>query len=409
MGSVWEATQLAVQRPVALKILTLERGGTDSRRTRRFLREAAAGARVQHPGIVMVYGAGEDAGYHYIAQELVGNGRSLRHRLDGVQSTRALGGRYFLETAKIVRGVAEALAAAHNAGVVHRDIKPSNILLDAGERPKVADFGIAMLASSTTITCAGDRMGTPMFMSPEQLEGSPDIDPRTDVYSLGATLYEALTLCRPFGGGLLQIAHGLKCVDPLDPLRVRPEVPSELASICLQAMRGDPAERYPTMAAFAQALDGFLGGAAGSMPRPKEVPAPSAPVGRRRTLKLAVAAALLLAAGSRPRRARAGEPVQVPALTHLEAGARASDEVYVHVAYRGARLAPDRSVWVDAWLDGSSGMEPDHRERVGERTEDELWFVVRGRAGREVSVRLVVRDASGAAVSEGRIHRFVLS
>jgi hypothetical protein len=194
VGTVWEAEQLSLGRRVALKLLApqLSLAPED---VERFRREAAAGGRLSHPGIVAVHEIGECDGTHYIAQELVERSCSLADFLAGVQAEDELPEGYYRAVARLFAKVADALQVAHDAGVVHREIKPANILITEDDEPKVADLGLAKINDDLVLTRTGQLAGTPFYMRPEQaLSQRSGLDHRTDVFCLGATLYEALTL-----------------------------------------------------------------------------------------------------------------------------------------------------------------------------------------------------------------------
>lgn len=257
MGSVWEAEQTTLGRRVALKLL---RPGRESALAiERLLVEARAAGRADHPGLVAVFAAGEADGHHYIAQQLVGEGRSLVDLIDELRDEPLLGTDDYRKLAVFFRDVARAVHAAHEAGVLHRDLKPQNILLGADERPRVSDFGLAHLDEGGDAARPG-LVGTYAYMSPEQVEdGETEIDRRTDVFGLGAVLYEALTQRRAFDGDTAeQILRQVREIDPPDPRVIRSRVPEDLALICQTAMEKSRAKRYASMAAFADDLQRFL-------------------------------------------------------------------------------------------------------------------------------------------------------
>ncbi|HTN86276.1 MAG TPA: serine/threonine-protein kinase, partial [Sorangium sp.] len=197
MGVVYRARQLSLDRFVALKVI-LAGKHAGKRQLTRFRVEARALASLSHPNIVQIYDVGEAEGVPYFALELV-EGETLERRLDrGAWSVR--------EAARLVRTLAEAMAAAHQRGIVHRDLKPSNVLLARDGSPKISDFGVAKrLEGGAGETQTGDLIGTPLYMAPEQAQGrSADIGPAADVYSLGAILYELLAGRPPVvGNGLV--------------------------------------------------------------------------------------------------------------------------------------------------------------------------------------------------------------
>jgi formylglycine-generating enzyme required for sulfatase activity/serine/threonine protein kinase len=261
MGIVYEAEQISLKRRVALKVLSTQYG-LSQEAVQKFQREAEAGGRQSHPGIVSVIAVGEDEGFHYIAQELVEGGRTLADELEelGKKDDPPMG--YFRQMAKQIVEVAEALAHAHSSGVIHRDIKPSNILLTKEGSCKVSDFGLAKVEDALALSRAGDLAGTPYYMSPEQVRGGRGgIDARTDIYSLGVTLYEMLTFRKPFEGETsYEVLKKIPVSDPMDPQKAHSRVPRDLAVICLKAMEKEPSKRYPTMREFAEDLRLFLSG-----------------------------------------------------------------------------------------------------------------------------------------------------
>jgi eukaryotic-like serine/threonine-protein kinase len=258
MGVVWQAEQQTLQREVALKVLYPYLGLAD-RWLKRFELEAQVGGRLSHPGVVQVYAIGEAEGQHFIAQELVPGGRTLAHWFADLAEGDALPSGYFQTLAEVFLCIAEGLVAAHAAGVIHRDVKPGNILLE-GEMPKIADFGLAWSAESSGLSMTGETLGTPYYMSPEQVRGSRErIDPRTDVYSLGATLYEGLVFRPPFSGDTRdQVMGKILHQEAEDPRKLRSKVPRDLAVICMKSMEKAPNHRFASMQEFAADLRRYL-------------------------------------------------------------------------------------------------------------------------------------------------------
>ena len=209
-----------------------------------------------------IHAVGKHEGVHYIAQELVPGGRSLVDWLDDRRKGGELPRGYFREVAGIMIQVAEALEHTHASGVIHRDVKPSNILMTPEGRAKVTDFGLARVEDALALSRTGDFSGTPFYMSPEQAASRRiGIDHRTDIFSLGVTLYEMLTLERPFQGETSQeVLRKILLHDPRDPRKANPCVPRDLAVICLKAMEKRPEERYGSMREFADDLGRFLSG-----------------------------------------------------------------------------------------------------------------------------------------------------
>ena len=261
MATVYEAEQVSLNRRVAVKVLSPHLRDT-WRSVERFRREARAASRQSHPGVVAIYSVGEESGFHYIAQELVEGGKTLG---DELASRRRAEDRGFshealrLDIERIVL-VAAALQHVHESGVIHRDVKPSNILLDSDGRPKVSDFGLARLEEALELSRTGDFAGTPYYMSPEQVKRRRrEIDRRTDVFSLGVTLYEMLTLVRPFDGETSrEVFQRIITREPQDPRELEPHVPRDLGVICMKAMEKQPRHRYPTMQAMEDDLRRYL-------------------------------------------------------------------------------------------------------------------------------------------------------
>lgn len=256
MGEVWEARQLTMDRRVALKLLptTLSQ---DPKAVLRFHREAQAGALLTHRNIAAVYSAGMADGRLFIAQEFV-PGKSLAEWIQSIPRDGRLPKKHFTEVARIVHRIALALEYAHGEGIVHRDVKPQNILLTLGPEPKLVDFGLAQIDDDFVLSESGEIAGTYAYMSPEQARArSAEVDHRTDVFSLGATLYELLTLDRPFqGDSVYEIADKILHEAPRHPRERRPEVPEALAEACLAALEKEKNDRYPTMLSFAARISG---------------------------------------------------------------------------------------------------------------------------------------------------------
>ena len=276
MGVVYEATQLSLGRRVALKVLPFA-AALDAKQLQRFRTESHAAAQLHHPGIVPVYAVGCERGTHYYAMQLI-DGQPLDATLrdavggDPAASTLAPGSPTRPATsaerrathavaARIACRVAEALDYAHEAGVVHRDIKPGNLLLDGAGRVWVTDFGLAQLTTEAGgLTRTGDVFGTLRYMSPEQASGRRgDVDHRTDIYSLGATLYELLTRRPIFPASDRQVLlHQILHEEPTPLRSLDRHLPGELETIVLKATAKLPAERYATAGDFAADLRRYL-------------------------------------------------------------------------------------------------------------------------------------------------------
>ncbi|HEX5010573.1 MAG TPA: serine/threonine-protein kinase [Planctomycetota bacterium] len=255
MGSVWEAEQVSLGRRVALKLLRPGRGAP-----RLLVREARVAGRLDHPGLVPVHAVGAADGTPYIAQQLVGDGFTLADFLDRVRRLDRPPPDHDRRVARLVADVADAVHAAHEAGVMHRDLKPQNILIDDEDRPRVTDFGLAHEAAEDEDIARPGLVGTLAYMSPEQAGGRElEIDRRSDVFSLGAVLWEALTLRRAFDGDSAQeVLWAVLHDDPPDPRRIRPRVPRDLAAICTKSLRKARDQRYGTMRELAEDLRRFL-------------------------------------------------------------------------------------------------------------------------------------------------------
>ena len=254
MGVVYRARQVGLNRDVALKmILAGAHAGPDERA--RFRIEAEAVARLQHPNIVQVYEVGEWERHPFLSLELV-QGGSLERKLDGVPQPPR-------EAAGLVEILAHALHHVHGHGILHRDLKPSNILLTSEGVPKITDFGLAkLLDSDSGQTPTEAFIGTPGYMAPEQASGhSRLISIRSDVYALGAILYESLTGRPPFRAETPMDTIRLVLVqEPVPPSRLQPKVGRDLETICLKCLEKEPSQRYPNAGALADDLGRFLAG-----------------------------------------------------------------------------------------------------------------------------------------------------
>jgi len=306
MGIIYEARQLSLKRTVALKVL-IPLPGFNARGIERFHREAEAAAMLQHPRIIPIYATGEDQGLHFYAMELVA-GPSLDQLLKrGEEDSAAIaptarqllsGGReYFSQIAGLLGDAALALHHAHEHGVIHRDVKPSNLLLAADGRLCVGDFGLARVDDAPGLTLSSEIVGSPAYMSPEQVTGRSVPDRRTDVYSLGATLYECLASRPPFAGARRdEVLVKIVSDSPLAPRHWNPAVPGDLETICLKAMEKDPDRRYQTAAEFAHDLHSFAAGQSITARRPGPMQR-IATRARNRPAVAALAAVVLAAAG----------------------------------------------------------------------------------------------------------------
>ncbi len=242
MGAVYKAWHPGLRTHCALKVL-LAGADASEEDVHRFRREAHALARLHHPGIVAVYDVGEEDGRTFLAMEFV-PGRTLagvlaEGREQGMEPRAAVG---------LLRQMAEALEAAHQAGVLHRDLKPANVLIDAAGRAKLMDFGLAKLeeGEGSVATRTGELIGTPAYMSPEHVErGMTEVDPQSDVYQLGAILYEMLTGRCPYeGSSVTEVMLRVAQQEPVAPRRLRPALDRDAETICLKAMAREKSRRY---------------------------------------------------------------------------------------------------------------------------------------------------------------------
>jgi serine/threonine-protein kinase len=254
MGIVFKARQRKLNRVVAIKMI-LAGQFADKADVERFYTEAEAAAAISHPNIVRIYEIGEVQGQHFFSMEYI-EGHSLSElvRENPLAPRRA---------AEFVRTIAETMQFAHEKGILHRDLKPSNVLVDAQQRPLITDFGLAKhQENESQLTVSGAVIGTPSYMPPEQAEGKGSlIGPRSDIYSLGAILYELVAGRPPFrAASPFETIRQVIQDEPLSPRLVNPGVPRDLETICLKCLQKDPARRYDTSQLLADELGRFLRG-----------------------------------------------------------------------------------------------------------------------------------------------------
>ncbi len=269
MGLVYDGLDPTLQRRVAIKTIltaTLDEA-TAKHYAMRFMREVRAVARINHPNIVQVYDYGTEQGLAYIVMEYI-EGKELKDCLDG-------GERFSLkQVLAMMRELLDALEFAHEAGVIHRDIKPANVMLDAARHVKLTDFGVARItdpdADTGEATRAGAMIGTPSYMSPEQIQGQP-IDRRTDVFSAGVLFYQLLTGRKPFEGTGWALARKIVQEDPVPPSQLV-QIPPDIDRVVARALAKSLDYRYPTARAFAEALQRVAEG------KPPEDPDQTVPV-----------------------------------------------------------------------------------------------------------------------------------
>ncbi|MFT5051382.1 MAG: serine/threonine protein kinase/formylglycine-generating enzyme required for sulfatase activity [Chlamydiales bacterium] len=402
MGQVWEAEQVSLRRTVALKFIRPDR--LSEKQHSYFEREARAGGRLSHPGIVAVHGFGESDGIAWIAMELVEGCWTLRDFLDDAMKSERLPDTYDESVARFIARLAEALEAAHRSGVIHRDLKPQNILITSEELPKITDFGLARITDELGLSQTGDLAGTYYYMSPEQVAAKRmGIDHRTDIFSLGVVFYEMLTLRRPFEGDTTQqVAHKIVVTDPTDVRAIRSRVPRDLVVICGKSLEKDPDRRYATAAELALDLKRHLNNEP-IQARPPTVLDRSMKWGRRNPTRcvaaILVVVAFMIISALAIRIANQRDDLQVQrreltrsktrlqqnadtlATLEAEASARAEDLLslsdakdYEHLLAEAADLFPVHPGLVHAledWIQRAETLRAQLPEHQGKR--DELW------------------------------------
>jgi tetratricopeptide (TPR) repeat protein/tRNA A-37 threonylcarbamoyl transferase component Bud32 len=252
MGVVYKARQVKLNRLVALKMV-LAGAHAGTQHLARFATEAEAVARLHHPNIVQIFEVGEHDGLPFLSLEYI-DGVSLAQKITGKPQPPR-------EATELVERLARAMAIAHERGVIHRDLKPANIMLTKDGTPKISDFGLAKrLEDDSSLTRAGTLMGTPSYMSPEQARGDfSEVGPRSDLYSLGAVLYELLTGRPPFAGPTtLETLSQVRNQEPVPPTRLQPKCPRDLETIALKCLQKEPAKRYADCEALADDLRRYL-------------------------------------------------------------------------------------------------------------------------------------------------------
>lgn len=247
MGVVYRVYDTRLERTAALKVLLRKNTG-DEIQLQRFIREARSVARINHPHIIRVFDVGEQPEPYFTMEYIAGQEFSRLIKEGAIKP---------LQAAKIVRKVADALEAVHQQGITHRDIKPSNIILDNDGEPKLMDFGLAK-TDDTTLSRTGEIMGTPSYMSPEQVN-KKRANAGSDIYSLGATLYQALTGREPFqGDSVYNVIFQICNKDPIPPRMLNPDIAQDLESICLKCLEKKPEQRYASAHLLGQDLQNFL-------------------------------------------------------------------------------------------------------------------------------------------------------
>src|SRR6266487_3515665 len=251
-GVVFRARQKSLNRTVALKVISLGQWSSKAH-LKRFRREAEAAASLDHPSIVPIYEVGERDGSCYFSMKFVEGGQ-----LDEVVRQTPMSIRQAVE---LIAKVARTVHYAHEHGILHRDIKPGNILLDAKGEPHLTDFGLARLVESeSSVTQTLDVLGTPSYMAPEQAVGNnAAVSSATDIYGLGAVLYQLLTGQPPFAGGATyETIKLLLDTEPRPPRLLNPKIDRDLSTICLKCLAKDPKRRYSSALALAEDMDRWL-------------------------------------------------------------------------------------------------------------------------------------------------------
>jgi len=253
MGVVYRATDPVIGRPVAVKTIRLSEEGTGLTRPEllsRFQTEARAAGLLTHPNIVVVYDAGEENGLYYITMELV-EGKSLQALIDG---------NHAFPPARVLRIMEQACSAlqfAHERNIVHRDIKPANLMLTRDDTVKVTDFGTAKILQFGTVQQTTHVMGTPSYMSPEQVKGRP-VDGRSDIFSLGVVLYELLTGEKPFPGqSITTVIYKIVNEEPIPPRQLNPSIHPGLNEIVMRSLSKEPETRYQSCREMLEDLRGY--------------------------------------------------------------------------------------------------------------------------------------------------------
>lgn len=274
MGSVYLALDTQLQRQVAIKVPKLDDGDEDG--LHRFYREARTMATLRHPHLCPVFDVGEFGGVHFFTMAYIEGGTLV----DYMSKDEGLPER---QVARLIAKTAAALDAAHKAGIIHRDLKPANILIDRNKEPVVMDFGLAGVADTkANLTQTGEMLGTPAYMAPEQIRGDLDrVGPASDVYSLGAIMYQMLTGTIPFDGSVATVVRKALDSEPAELTSLANHVDSELSAICRKAMAKDPRERYDSATEMANALRDFLLG------KSRTEPAQPTGVGSKESTKMA--------------------------------------------------------------------------------------------------------------------------
>ncbi len=408
MGIVFEAREKSLERRVALKVLPPGISWNETA-LERFVREARAAGRLQHSNIIPVYQIQHDKGVHFYAMQFI-DGFALNvlartpyaptHPQNGEAGTARAAlaetwpellpeptdPAYYRFAARVMLQAARAIDYAHQCGILHRDIKPSNLLIDRNREVWIADFGLARLSTDHSMTISGQLIGTLNYMSPEQAGGGKHVDSRADIYSLGATLYELLTLRSPFiSSSTQELLNAIQEREPTHPSKINPRVPRDLEVIALKAMEKDPARRYASAGELGQDLQRFLDD--------QPIRARPAPLWRRsakwlrrqRTAATAVGVVLLVVAASALM--LRGKQKQVTQLSQQSAAAQlekaegmtsTAQRLFDEQRYADAAVKfQDAAAIFSQFLTGTDRFGPEIKERVKQGAEA-LPFVYLG-------------------------------
>ncbi len=437
MGIVYEARQLSLNRQVALKVLPFAMV-LDERQIARFRTEAQAAAQLHHPNIVPVFAVGQERGVHYFAMQYV-EGQSLESALAELRGVtkrpsssasaappaedarRILPERdretavesnfstkvstrnrsYCRSAARLIVQAADALHHAHEFGVIHRDVKPSNLLLDRDGKLWVSDFGLARIQTDSGVTFSGDVVGTLRYMSPEQAAGdSARVDGRTDVYSLGATLYELLTL-EPVhrGDNRQQVLRYIESAEPVPPRTLNPSIPFDLETITLRALAKSRDDRYGGVRELADDLRRYLAGEPTLARRPSTVDrAAKWALRHRTTVALAASFMVILTLVS------SGAAIMIARAHQRTADANLAlrqnlDRVEEH--YQQARQVVDRfGAGVANQLSALPGAEPLRRELLNETLGYYRQFIAYAADDPTLAAEMAATNVKAAAIAE---------
>jgi eukaryotic-like serine/threonine-protein kinase len=405
MADVYVALHQSLDRQVALKVLRRQLA-SDADYVERFRREARAAAKLNHPNIVQVYEVGRAGDHHYIAQELI-DGCNLKEHVEKEGPLTPP------EATSVLRSVASALSVAHQAGITHRDIKPENILKSHRGEIKVADFGLARVGGGGDLTQIGLTMGTPRYMSPEQVQGRP-VDVRSDLYSLGCTLYFLLTGRPPFDADeslAVAIQHLQETPRPLTETRGKDDVPDWMLAAINRMMAKSPDDRFASASELSELVadesglggdTSVSGGTAAATVLLQQAMKAETTARRRRQLRWAIAAAIPLIATVAG--AWVAAPRQQQTIARLLRPERVPMKETVEQQYLAAASRND----VAAWLAVSEYFPPaDNANNAAYAIKADLQRArLLRRQGREDEARRILRRISEDAAVD-KLYRVV--